>query len=400
MKINKLPDVFQQAMPVLKKLEDAGFEAYFVGGSVRDILLHRHIHDVDIASSAYPEEVKNLFEKSIDTGIQHGTVTVLFDGNSYEITTFRTESGYQDYRRPDHVTFVQNLDEDLKRRDFTINALAMDTQGNIIDLFNGLDDLDKKIIRAVGDPEKRFHEDALRMMRAVRFMSQLNFNLEENTNQAVADHHQLLKKISVERIREEFVKMGLGKNARQAFKIFLETKLSQDVPDFEGKKELLSVFPKLKFSPTEETSLWAIVIILLKLPNEKIHRFMRDWKNSNSMTDEVERIVNFFDALSGHTPTDYELFQVGKKTLLNTIDVANILGQPVDSEALVDRYVALPIKEDSELAIDGKDLIDYGIKPGPKLGSLLNEIKQNVIERKLPNNENSIKDFLEKKTEL
>ena len=157
MKINKLPDVFQQAMPVLKKLEDAGFEAYFVGGSVRDILLHRHIHDVDIASSAYPEEVKNLFEKSIDTGIQHGTVTVLFDGNSYEITTFRTESGYQDYRRPDHVTFVQNLDEDLKRRDFTINALAMDTQGNIIDLFNGLDDLDKKIIRAVGDPEKRFH---------------------------------------------------------------------------------------------------------------------------------------------------------------------------------------------------------------------------------------------------
>ena len=224
MKINKLPDVFQQAMPVLKKLEDTGFEAYFVGGSVRDILLHRHIHDVDIASSAYPEEVKNLFEKSIDTGIQHGTVTVLFDGNSYEITTFRTESGYQDYRRPDHVTFVQNLDEDLKRRDFTINALAMDTQGNIIDLFNGLDDLDKKIIRAVGDPEKRFHEDALRMMRAVRFMSQLNFNLEENTNQAVADHHQLLKKISVERIREEFVKLELGKNARQAFKIFWETK--------------------------------------------------------------------------------------------------------------------------------------------------------------------------------
>ena len=394
MKIENLPEIFTQAMPVLQKLEEAGFEAYFVGGSVRDLLLNRHIHDVDIATSAYPEEVKELFEKTIDTGIQHGTVTVLFNGESYEITTFRTESGYQDYRRPDHVTFVQNLDEDLKRRDFTINALAMNTDGEVIDLFNGLDDLKKRVIKAVGNPETRFHEDALRMMRAVRFMSQLEFNLEEKTQQAVEDNHKLLQKISVERIRDEFVKMGLGPHSRQAFQVFLNTRLSEDVPDFAGKRELLSVFPSLKFSPTLETSLWAIIIILLKLPNDKIASFMRDWKNSNATTNEVEKIVEFFDLLAEHTPTDYELFKTGQDTLLNTIDVAHILGQPVDSKALVDRYTSLPIKRASELAIDGRFLIQQGVRPGPKLGIMLDEIKEKVVSNELENSELAIKNFI------
>ncbi len=147
MKINNLPEVFLKAQPVLQALEDAGFEAYFVGGCVRDLLLDRHIHDVDIATSAYPEEVKKTFAKSIDTGIQHGTVTVLYGGEAYEITTFRTESGYQDFRRPDKVTFVQNLEEDLKRRDFTINTLAMNLSGEIVDLFDGLGDLQKRSSR-------------------------------------------------------------------------------------------------------------------------------------------------------------------------------------------------------------------------------------------------------------
>lgn len=394
MKIENLPDVFIQAMPVLKTLEDAGFEAYFVGGSVRDVLLNRHIHDVDIATSAYPEEVKGLFDKTIDTGIKHGTVTILFNGSSYEITTFRTESGYQDFRRPDHVTFVQNLDEDLKRRDFTINALAMNTRGEIVDLFDGLSDLKKHLIRAVGNPEERFHEDALRMMRAVRFMSQLKFRLEDQTEQAIADHHELLKKISVERIRDEFVKMGLGAHAREAFSVFLKTKLSEEVPDFAGKSDLLSVFPSLKFSPTEETSLWSLIIILLKIQDKDISKFMRDWKNSNAMNDEVQRVVEFFDVLSDHVPTDFELFEVGKKTLLNTIDVAHLLGQPVDSEALVDRYLALPIKNNSELAIDGRFLIQNGIQPGPRLGYLLNNIKKAVIIGNVENNEDAIKEYL------
>lgn len=394
-RIDNLPEIFVKAMPVLRTLEDAGFEAYFVGGSVRDVLLHRHVHDVDITTSAYPEEVKELFDKSIDTGIKHGTVTVLYGGESYEITTFRTESGYQDFRRPDHVTFVQNLDEDLKRRDFTINALAMDMHGDIVDLFNGIEDLKDHIIRAVGNPEKRFHEDALRMMRAVRFMSQLEFKLEEKTEQAIKDNHELLKKISVERIREEFVKMGLGPFSRQAFQIFLDTQLSEDVPDFAGKKNLLQVYPQLKFSPTVETSLWAVIIILLKVPNENIGKFMRDWKNSNAMTEKVEQIIKMFDLIADHVPTDYELFEAGEDIIINTIDVADILGQPVSSEALVDRYLALPIKTPSELVVDGRFLIKRGMRPGAQLGRTLNQIRKKVVACEIENSEEAIEQYLD-----
>lgn len=397
MRIESLPEIFTAAMPVLQTIEDAGFEAYFVGGSVRDLLLNRSIHDVDIATSAYPEEIKGLFPKTIDTGIKHGTVTVLYNSESYEITTFRTESGYQDYRRPDHVTFVQNLSEDLKRRDFTINALAMNVNGEIIDHFNGLEDLENNIIRAVGEPEKRFHEDALRMMRAVRFMSQLKFTIEEETKQAILDNHQLLSKISVERVRDEFVKMGLGKDARRAFQEFIDTKLSEEVPDFTGKSDLLEVFPKLEFSPSIETSLWSIITILLKIPTDRIGHFMRNWKNSNAMTNEVEKIVEFFDKISDSPPTDFDLFEVGKITLLNTIDVARILGQPIYAEALVDRYYALPIKTSSELVIDGRFLINYGINPGPELGKILTEIKQKIVNREIENTKASIKNYLTSK---
>lgn len=395
LKINNLPPIFTVAFPVLRQLEQAGYEAYFVGGSIRDLILNRPIHDIDIATSAYPEEVKRLFPKTIDTGIKHGTVTVLNDGASYEITTFRTESGYQDFRRPDHVTFVQNLAEDLKRRDFTINALAMNRAGEVIDLFNGLGDLQKHLIKAVGDPMKRFHEDALRMMRAVRFMSQLNFDLESQTKEAVSDLHQLLSKISVERIRDEFVKMGTGINSRDAFKIFLQTKLSESVPDFAGKSDLLAIYPKLKFNPSMETSLWSIIIILLKISDDQIARFMRDWKNSNAMTEKVRKIVTLFDLISEKSPSDLELFNAGKDVLLNTIDVAHILGQPINSEALVDRYTALPIKSMSELAVDGQFLIANGIKPGPKLGQILNEIKQKVISGELANSKDDIQDYLQ-----
>ena len=394
-RIDNLPEIFVKAMPVLRTLEDAGFEAYFVGGSVRDVLLHRHVHDVDITTSAYPEEVKELFDKSIDTGIKHGTVTVLYGGESYEITTFRTESGYQDFRRPDHVTFVQNLDEDLKRRDFTINALAMDMHGDIVDLFNGIEDLKNHIIRAVGNLAKRFHEDALRMMRAVRFMSQLEFKLEEKTEQAIKDNHELLKKISVERIREEFVKMGLGPFSRQAFQIFLDTQLSEDVPDFAGKKDLLQVYPQLKFSPTMETSLWAVIIILLKVSNENIGKFMRDWKNSNAMTEKVEQIIKMFDLIADHVPTDYELFEAGEDIIINTIDVADILGQPVSSEALVDRYLALPIKTPSELAVDGRFLIKRGMRPGAQLGRTLKKKKKKVVACEIENSEEAIEQYLD-----
>lgn len=394
MKINNLPEVFTAALPVLKQINEAGYEAYFVGGSVRDLLLNRHIHDVDIATSAYPMEIKQIFKKTIDTGIKHGTVTVLYEGESYEITTFRTESGYQDFRRPDHVTFIQNLSEDLKRRDFTINALAMDVDGNIIDHFDGLGDLEKHLIRAVGKAENRFHEDALRMMRAVRFMSQLQFTLEPETEQAIKNNHELLSKISIERIRDEFVKMGTAADSQRAFQVFLDTGLSEEVPDFRGKKENLALYPQLNFSPTTEANLWALMIILLKLPNDKIPHFMRMWKNSNAMERQVADIVAFFDLISSHAPNNYDLYKAGLETIVSTIDLAHILGQPINGSALVDSYEALPIKNNRDLAIDGHFLLKNGIPAGPRVGLLLEEIKKAVLEGIINNNEASITEFI------
>ncbi|MCL2858873.1 MAG: CCA tRNA nucleotidyltransferase, partial [Streptococcaceae bacterium] len=183
MNLQVLPKEFVQALSVLEKIKSAGYEAYFVGGSVRDALLNRQIHDVDIASSAYPEEIKQIFPYTIDVGIEHGTILVLMgkeQSDQYEVTTFRTESTYTDYRRPDAVDFVRDLGEDLKRRDFTINAFAMDTDGTIIDQFDGLTDLKEKCIRAVGQATDRFNEDALRIMRAMRFSASLDFDIEKH----------------------------------------------------------------------------------------------------------------------------------------------------------------------------------------------------------------------------
>ncbi|QNQ80479.1 CCA tRNA nucleotidyltransferase [Lactobacillus sp. PV034] len=394
MKITELPDIFTKALPVLEEINNNGFEAYFVGGSVRDLLLGRHIHDIDIATSAYPEEIKNIFKKTIDTGIQHGTVTVLQGNESYEITTFRTESGYQDFRRPDHVTFVQNLSEDLKRRDFTINALAMDTEGNIIDHFNGLEDLQRHKIKAVGKAENRFHEDALRMMRAVRFMSQLEFDLDPLTRKAIEDNHELLAKISVERIRDEFVKMGIGPGSREAFQVFLDTGLAEHVPGFAGKNDALAIFPKLNFAPSTEANLWALMIILLKIPDDKIAHFMRMWKNSNALERQVASTVEFFDLISAQDPTNYDLFKVNVATIASAIDLAHILGQPINGQALIDRYEALPIKENSDLVINGSFLLKNGIPAGPQVGEILEKIKEKIVEGELANEQKEISQFL------
>ena len=174
--IKQIPE-FNKASSILERIEKEGYEAYFVGGGVRDTLLGLPISDVDIASSATPEEIKRFFPVTFDVGIQHGTVMVLHEKETYEITTFRTESKYEKFRRPEKVNYVRSLREDLKRRDFTINAIALNRHGQSEDPFDGQRDIKAKIIRAVGNPSERFREDALRMMRAARFMSQLAFEV-------------------------------------------------------------------------------------------------------------------------------------------------------------------------------------------------------------------------------
>lgn len=195
---------------IIRVLREAGYEAYYVGGCVRDHLLGRPIHDWDITTSALPEQTMRCFDHCVPTGIKHGTVTVLLEHVTAEVTTFRADGAYSDARHPDQVRFVRNLEEDLSRRDFTINAMAMDSEGRIIDLFGGREDLGRKLLRCVGDPETRFREDALRMLRALRFSAQLGFSLEEKTRQAISNCAHLCGELSVERVRDEVEKTLLS----------------------------------------------------------------------------------------------------------------------------------------------------------------------------------------------
>ena len=210
----------EQVNSILESLQKAGYEAYVVGGCVRDALLGREPHDWDITTSALPTEVKNVFPRTVDTGLQHGTVTVLCGGTGYEVTTFRVDGVYEDGRHPKEVTFTPSLKEDLRRRDFTINAMAYNNASGLVDLFGGQQDLENGVVRAVGDPVQRFTEDALRIMRAIRFSAQLGYEIEPGTLKAAEILAPNLQKISSERIREELEKSaasGSGRNWRRHF---------------------------------------------------------------------------------------------------------------------------------------------------------------------------------------
>lgn len=397
MRLTSMPTEFSEAIPIIQELAVAGYEAYFVGGSVRDVLLGKAINDVDIATSAYPKEVKSLFKRTVDVGIEHGTVLVLHEDQQYEITTFRTESQYQDFRRPDKVTFVRSLEEDLKRRDFTINALAMSEQGQIIDLFEGLKDIQKKCIRAVGQPSERFHEDALRMMRALRFSSQLDFLIEKNTLDAIKEHAALLQKISVERIYIELIKMMTSRQWKRGFRSFLETKCYEYCPNFSGRGKQLACFLQLK----EETELsepvfWVLLMHFFTLNAEKASSFLRDWKLSNHMIRLITHALAGLEfRLENSSNVDF-LYQLGLEPLLVIEEVLALLGKPSSKQKVTDAYQALPIHSLQDLAVNGQAIMRVlDKKPGPWLGDLLKEIEQKVLHKELENSYEKIVNFIQ-----
>ena len=200
---------------VIDSLHAKGFEAYAVGGCVRDTILAREPDDWDITTSASPQQVKEIFDRTVDTGLEHGTVTVLAGSGAHEVTTYRIDGEYEDGRHPKEVVFTSSLAEDLRRRDFTINAMAYNPKTGLVDAFDGTSDLKRRIIRCVGDPDKRFDEDALRMLRAVRFSGQLQFTIEEKTRQAIVERAEHLQNISAERIRVEMTKLLISKDSGQ-----------------------------------------------------------------------------------------------------------------------------------------------------------------------------------------
>ncbi|CAJ1227739.1 tRNA nucleotidyltransferase poly(A) polymerase [Levilactobacillus zymae DSM 19395] len=386
MQLKQLPRDFELARPVLQTIEQAGYEAYFVGGSVRDTILGKSIHDVDIATSAYPDEIKHLFKRTVDTGIEHGTVMILDHGTGYETTTFRSESTYTDFRRPDHVTFVRSLAEDLKRRDFTINALAMRENGEVIDLFDGLTDLKNHHIRAVGDPQERFHEDALRMMRAVRFASQLDFDIVPATEAAMTDHAALLAKIAVERTQVELLKLLMGQTPQRGLTVMLATQLWRYCPDFTHQEAALTrLAQRLTHGVSSEVTAWALLSLSFGLDHAQTTTFLKHWKTSNQVITDVQAVVAAARVLQTQDLTAWQLYQCGRDRLLLANEVAVILGAPDRATALTQAAEALPIHQKREVALTGKDLMQAGIQPGPQLGQLLATLERQVVTGQVAN---------------
>ncbi|MED3795115.1 CCA tRNA nucleotidyltransferase [Niallia alba] len=393
---------FKEALPIIKKIEEAGYEAYFVGGAVRDHLLNIQINDIDIASSATPEEIKAIFPHTIDVGIAHGTVMVIWNQDTYEITTFRTESTYLDYRRPEQVFFVRELKEDLKRRDFTINAMAMDKNGQIIDYFNGEDALKKKEIKTVGNPNERFQEDALRMMRGIRFVSTLGFQVEKETLKGIVDNQQLLSKIAVERITAEFEKLLQGRWCSDALEIMIETKLYRFLPMLESAEKAISQLAKLHLTKLELPEKWAVLLLCMGVKDkQQIELFLRAWKLSVKQIKTVQKII-YWILQREQMPTwsRQALYFATLSIAVSAEKIYQLLwNQEIRSDisSIEEQYRKLPIKSKEELAISGNDLLRWTEKrPGPWIKDVLSLVESKVVEQKLPNDKQLIKEWLQR----
>ena len=386
MSIQKEP-LFLEALPVMQQLVDAGYEAYFVGGSVRDMLLHKPISDVDIATSATPQEVKEIFPHTVDVGIEHGTVMVIHHKEGYEVTTFRTEEGYKDFRHPDKVTFVRSLEEDLKRRDFTINALAIGIDDQLMDFFDGIGDLERQCIRCVGDAKERFNEDALRMFRAIRFVGQLGFQIEENTKNAISLLKMNLSKVAVERMKVEFEKMIQSSYRKDALKLFVETGLYQACPLFDGKGEILL---KLAEYPIKEMSVlqaWILFVDELKLSDKEVTHLLKSWKSSN---EQIRDVLVGYKTYRARKEEEWNFFLAYACPYEVASEVEQLLiaqGKSTSMEDLEATYQLLPICSMNDIQLNGYDIIRILKldKKGPIIGQVLKTVEKMILEQSIEN---------------
>ncbi len=431
-------DLPQDVDNIIEKLESAGYEAYAVGGCVRDSILGREPDDWDITTSATPSQIKEIFRRTVDTGIQHGTVTVLMHGTGYEVTTYRIDGVYEDARHPKEVSFTDDLTKDLERRDFTINAMAYNKTRGLVDVFDGIGDLDRRVIRCVGDPNERFSEDALRMMRAVRFAAQLGYDIDEATASAIRDKADTLSKVSAERIMTELTKLIMSDNpdmlrncyelgltavflpefdecmntpqnikhhcynvgehilhtmkAVRAERILRFTMMLHDI----AKPRVVTVDENGIFHNKGHAALGATlsreILHRLKADNELIHAVCmlvehHDWRFEADKRS-IRRAIN---------KMGYDLFP-----LLIEVQRADIEGQSdykrEEKRARLDEvevlYKEILADKDAvtikDLAVNGKDLIDRGVKPGPELGEILDRMLDHVIDHP----EDNVKDVL------
>ena len=423
------------AKKAIKMLVDSGYEAYAVGGCVRDMLMGNQAHDFDITTNALPHQTQEVFknERTIETGLKHGTLTVLLEGESLEITTYRVDGEYLDSRHPESVSFTRKLEDDLSRRDFTMNALVYNDKDGVLDYFNGKADIENKIIRAIGDPKKRFSEDALRILRAIRFSSVLGFKIDEETKKAMVECKHLLHNISGERIAVEINKFVMGKNVKNAILENYDI-LGELVPEF-GKMHKFNQHNRWHIYDILEHTAVAVestpVVPHLRLAmlfhdTGKVHTFFRDekgighfyghgeksaevvraylnkYKYDNFTKDRVTWLVENHDV-----PTEERdivvkrrLNKMGKERFLELLQIQradNLAQNPelvdIDHFARLEKMAEEISKECfslSTLAINGSELIEAGFEKGRGIGEILGTLLDEVIENKLPNEKNAL----------
>lgn len=413
---------------IIETLEDNGYEAYVVGGCVRDALLSLEPKDWDMTTSATPLEVKACFKKTIDTGIQHGTVTVMIDSVGYEVTTYRIDGEYNDNRRPDTVCFTGNLVEDLKRRDFTINAMAYNDNTGLVDAFDGVKDLEEGIVRCVGSAHERFNEDALRMLRAIRFAARFGFDIDHETVQAMADNCQLIENISVERILVELTKTLISDNPDYINRLVELGLMKFILPEFcdvvgleqDNPYHIYTVdqhtIATIKASPKDKVIRWTMLLHDLgkattkTVDDEGVGHFyghvqasieigrhiMNRLKFDNDTKYKVLKLVEFHDyRIPAKQKSVRKLVsKLGKALFDSYIAVrrADMMGQNgeylkagLDNlEGILACYKEILENEEcttvKELKVNGKDLIDLGISQGKLIGEVLNYLLEVVLE--------------------
>ncbi len=427
---------------IIITLQNAGFEAYVVGGCVRDSILGRQPEDWDITTSATPGETKALFEKTFDTGIKHGTVTILLDREGFEVTTYRIDGKYEDNRHPKEVTFTRSLKEDLLRRDFTINAMAYNEKEGLVDIFGGLTDLKEKRIRCVGDAKQRFLEDALRILRGIRFAAQLGFSIEDETRAGMRELAPTLRKISAERIQAELIKMLVSDRPGLLLEAYELGITAQFLPEFDRLMKTEQETPHHMYNVGEHTihaienvrtdKILRLTMLLHDMGNPalktmdvsgrahfKKHAFesekiagnvLRRLRFDNDTLRKVTRLVYYHDY---RMPAEAEnvrraVNRIGEDLFSYYMEVrrADVLAQSMyrreekirNLDEIEELYSDIVKKEQcvslKKLAVTGKDLIEAGMEPGKEIGKKLNELLELVIEKPELNTKKELLKFL------
>ena len=396
----KLPNEISTA---INTLENNGYKAYLVGGSVRDYIMGNDVSDYDITTNATPENIHDIFDKCIDTGISHGTVTVIINHTHIEITTFRCDGKYSDHRRPDNVEFSLNIEDDLSRRDFTVNALAYNPKSGITDLFGGMKDIENKILKCVGNAETRFEEDALRMLRLIRFCSKLGFDAGKETLAALLKKENLIKYVSKERIREEIIKTFMSDYPQKVI-LFKDSKILDFVfeCDFFEKTDD-TILSNIKTLPSVHIVRMAYILYSLYSDDaEKSKNILSTLKFSNNEKHQITKIIGFVnyciknpDLFSDTYKVKKSMSNFGRDAICMAFDILSLYGDVCAFKEIFDS-----IERNNEpylishLDIDGKDLISIGIK-----GTLIGDCLDYLLDMVTINPSLNKKEFLIKEAE-